>query len=356
MDYKELYECLNEEFKSYRKFVESKLRELKESNYQLERNLSIFANIVEMGQYINMYMFDDKLLEKINDSIIGVLGVNYSTIHMFNGFSLEAKVSNCKRIEDVKAHYELKLLKERKTFLINDQEKIFENDKDRDDIHSLIAVPMIANENFIGYIVVEHKYYAFFQEKDIKFLEHISNQVAMALTNRNLYKKIQEATKKDVFLDIYNRKHFYEIFDEIIKTKSKKYFALVMADIDNFKKINDNYGHLVGDYTLKHVIRIMNFNLNEKDVIARYGGEEIIMLVENKENKIEIMKKVEHIRSDIERFPLRLVDGRIVKITMSFGVTFVEEITDNIDIDHIIKVADENLYKAKANGKNRVEF
>ncbi|WP_055069619.1 sensor domain-containing diguanylate cyclase [Clostridium massiliamazoniense] len=356
MDYKELYEGLNEEFKSYRKFVESKLLELKESNYQLERNLSIFANIVEMGRYISLYIFDDKLLEKINDSIIGVLGVNYSTIHIFNGFSLEAKVSNCKRIEDVKIHYELKLLKDRKTFIINEQEKIFKSDKNRDEVHSLIAVPIIANESFIGYIVVEHKYYGFFQTKDIKFLEHISNQVTMALTNRNLYKKVQEAAKKDVLLDIYNRKYFYEVFTEIARTKSKKCFALVMGDIDNFKKINDNYGHLVGDYALKHVIGIMNFNLNDKDVIARYGGEEIIMLVENKQDKVEIMKKIEHIRNDIERFPLRLVDGRVVKITMSFGVAFVEEITDNMDIDHIIKIADENLYRAKANGKNRVEF
>lgn len=356
MEYKELYEGVNEEFKGYRKLVESKLLELKEANYQLERNLSIFANIVEMGRYMSLYMFDDKLLEKINDSIIGVLGVNYSTIHIFNGFSLEAKVSNCKRIEDVKIHYELNLLKERKTFLINEKEKIFKNDKNRDEVHSLIAVPIIANESFIGYIVVEHKYYGFFQKKDITFLEHISNQVAMALTNRNLYNKVQEAAKKDVLLDIYNRKYFYEIFTEIVRKKSKKCFALVMGDIDNFKKINDNYGHLVGDYALKHVIRIMNFNLNDKDVIARYGGEEIIMLVENKQSKIEVMKKIERIRSDIERFPLRLVDGRVVNITMSFGVAFVEEIIDNMDIDHIIKIADENLYRAKANGKNRVEF
>lgn len=355
MDYKNLYEKLNKEFQDYHNFAELRLQELTDNNQQLEKNLNIFSNIVEIATYINLYMFDDKLLDKINDSIVGILGVSYSTIHLFNGFSLEPKATNFGDTEKSRVHYELDLLKGRKAFLINKLEKIFKSDKRKDEIHSLVAVPIGLNENFIGYIVVEHKYYAFFHKEDIKFLEYISSQVSMALTNRNLYNKIQEAGKRDVLLDIYNRKYFYEILNDVIKKKSKQCFSLVMADIDNFKKVNDTYGHLVGDYGLKHVINIMNFNLNENDVIARYGGEEIIMLIESNQSETEILKKVERMRRDIERFPLTLVDGRSIKITMSFGVAFIDEITDDINVDAITRRADENLYKAKANGKNRVE-
>lgn len=356
MDYKKLYENVNGEFQSYQDFAEQKLIELTNLNKQLEKNLSIFTNVLEMSKYINLYMFNDNLIDKINDSIVGMLGVSYSTIHLFNGFSLEPKATNFNNLTISKIHYELELLKERKAFIINKRSKIFENDLKRDEIHSLIAVPIGINESFIGYIIVEHKYYAFFQKEDIKFLEYISNQVAMALTNRNLYNRIQEAAKRDVLLDIYNRKYFYDILIDRAKNQSKKGFSIVMADIDNFKKINDTYGHQVGDYALKHIVNIINFNLSEDDVVARYGGEEIIMLIEGDGKRATVIKNIEKMRYDIERFPLSLVDGRNINMTMSFGIANVDRVDEIKNIDNIIKIADENLYKAKGNGRNRVEY
>ncbi|MGL5616718.1 MAG: sensor domain-containing diguanylate cyclase [Sarcina sp.] len=356
MEYKKLYEELTSEFQCYQDFAEKKLYEINDKNKQLQKNLNIFTNIIEISKYINLNLFNDNLLDKINDSIVGIFGVSYSTIHLFNGFSLEAKATNSEHISSCKIHYELDLLKNRDSFIINNREEIFKNDSLRDEIHSLIAVPIGTTDNFMGYIVVEHKYYSFFHKEDIKFLEYISNQLFMGMINRNLYKQIQDSVKKDVFLDIYNRKYFYEVLSDIVKKKEIDNYSIVMADIDNFKRINDTYGHQVGDYALKHIVSIVNFNLSNKDFIARYGGEELIMLIDDNHDKNKVIKKIEKMRGDIEKFPLILVDGIKVNMTISFGIAFINCELGCNNMDKIIKIADDNLYKAKRNGRNRVEY
>lgn len=356
-EYKELYNELNNEFRKYQVFAEERLQNLSRVNKELERKLSIFVNIVEVSKYINSYISDANLLAMINDMIVGVLGVNYSTIHLIENDVLVPKVTNVGCLSDTKIHYELIELETKKSFIKNSSAGIFKENGERRTINSLVAVPIYIKEKLIGYIIVEHIYYTFFQNEDVKFVNYIAHQVAVAIENSILYKKVQDLAEKDSLLNIYNRRYFYNIADRTLTANKNEFFALVMTDIDDFKLVNDTYGHQVGDRALKDIVRIVNENLGEEDILARYGGEELIILIRSANDKDAVVKLIEKIRSEIESNIIKVEEEKSFSLTMSFGISFPMEIDNNkLFIEKIIKNADDKLYKAKRTGKNKIEY
>ena len=177
---------------------------------------------------------------------------------------------------------------------------------------------------------------------------HISLLIAFLIV---IYKfkndELKKAGETDYLTGVYNRKAFFEKLSEIRDTKNT-YFILIDADF--FKKINDQYGHIVGDEALKHIASVVQKNISKDDLLARYGGEEFIVAVVNSdENKLKTM--VERVRSQMERTPLKFNDMTI-PITLSIGVSKFTR----ADILHNIEVADTMLYQAKNNGRNQAVF
>jgi len=127
-------------------------------------------------------------------------------------------------------------------------------------------------------------------------------------------------------------------------------FSIAMIDIDNFKQINDTYGHLVGDCVLRNLAIIIKENLRKSDFVFRYGGEEFLVLLPFAE--LEAAKKViEKIRKKIESIPFKC-ENTTLNITVSIGVS---SFTDkNLSVDSLLDNADKNLYIAKKTGKNKV--
>lgn len=151
----------------------------------------------------------------------------------------------------------------------------------------------------------------------------------------------------DSLTQIYNRNMFHRLMDRkiIISKKSKKSFVFILFDIDYFKNVNDSYGHLVGDDILINMAKLIQSHIRDKDVFARWGGEEFILSFD-----VEISKGIEianNLRKYIELYPFKEVD----KLTCSFGVT---EFKANDTLDNLIKRADEALYEAKESGRNKV--
>jgi diguanylate cyclase (GGDEF)-like protein len=161
--------------------------------------------------------------------------------------------------------------------------------------------------------------------------------------------------------EIYKRKETLEVeikIDPLTKTYRKPYFdiqlekalkhdkdiAVVVLDIDNFKHVNDKYGHFVGDIVLKEFTALIKENLRKDDLIARWGGEEFLILFKNIE-KESIIIKVEELRRLIDEYTFT----EVKHITSSFGLAYanIEDTSKSI-----LKRADEALYKAKNNGKN----
>ncbi|MGC9080087.1 GGDEF domain-containing protein [Sulfurihydrogenibium sp.] len=158
---------------------------------------------------------------------------------------------------------------------------------------------------------------------------------------------------KDPLTGALTRRVFYTILKKHIDISelTKLPISIIMADLDFFKKINDTYGHLVGDEALKHFVRVIKENIRKSDYVFRFGGEEFIILLPHTSLK-EAVEIAEKIRKSLESKPL-VVDGKEIKITASFGV---RELNLSETIESNIKSADENLYRAKELGRNRVEF
>jgi len=154
----------------------------------------------------------------------------------------------------------------------------------------------------------------------------------------------------DTLTSLHNRAKLNEMLDFMVK-KSTRYndipFCVIMYDVDLFKKINDTYGHLVGDLILKELSQLVSTNIRASDFIARYGGEEFMILLSNThlEYAIEVTEKI---RTLIENTTFH-----DLKITCSFGIYQFKE---GDDISSIIDKVDQFLYKAKQNGRNRIEY
>jgi diguanylate cyclase (GGDEF)-like protein len=123
-----------------------------------------------------------------------------------------------------------------------------------------------------------------------------------------------------------------------------------MFDIDHFKKINDGYGHLAGDYVLKHLAQTVRAKIRREDCFARYGGEEFAIVLPEID-AAGAQPFAEKIRQIVERTEFRFENARM-PVTISMGVATVdEEMTESAAL---VKRADERLYEAKASGRNRV--
>jgi diguanylate cyclase (GGDEF)-like protein len=141
-----------------------------------------------------------------------------------------------------------------------------------------------------------------------------------------------------------------EKIKETIKISQKFGYPLsvILFDIDNFKKVNDIYGHDVGDYVLKEITKIVSNQLRKTDFFARWGGEEFMIILENTELE-DAIQLAERLRKNIENYQFE----KAGHITISLSVA---KLKSDEDIESFLKRLDELLYKAKRKGKNRVEF
>ncbi len=350
-DYEKLYNNLKDEYETYQRFAEKHRQELYEKNIKLEKSNDSLANIVEISKYINTFFSNDNLISMINDMIIGILGVTYSTIFLKDDSDLVIKASNVENMKIDLLSDEIKSINNRQEFIINSETPLKKVGSNKVEIHSLMGVPILLRDKFMGYIIVEHKVYNFMNTELKVFLKSIANQIAISIENSYLYKQLERTTQRDALLDIYNRKYFFEYIEKIVKQKTHDKFAVVMIDIDDFKKVNDNFGHQFGDQILINTANIIQNWLGKNDIIARYGGEEIILYLTDFKYKSVIYNKVEIIRRAIASSVVNF-QNMSHSVTASFGISYYP--TDGNDINELIKLADELLYKAKKSGKNKV--
>lgn len=166
-----------------------------------------------------------------------------------------------------------------------------------------------------------------------------------------LNKKLKYYATMDTLTGVYNRNYFHEIAIGKLKEcdTMDKCVSLIMFDLDKFKDINDNYGHLAGDMVLKKALESCKTTLDEEHYLCRYGGEEFVILL-NDTNLEKALEIAESMRVAIERTDI-LYEGTIIKTTSSFGVFSSQK---ERRLKNLLKSADEALYEAKRLGRNRV--
>ncbi len=156
---------------------------------------------------------------------------------------------------------------------------------------------------------------------------------------------LRERANIDNLTGLYNRWKFNQFINEIFDRKSTK-FSVFIADIDSFKKINDTYGHVVGDNVLKNIAKILKEHVHNEGLVARYGGEEFVGILHKE--KIEAVKTCEAIREKVEKESSNLFGFRV---TISIGIA---EASEKENVTELLGLADQRLYNAKETGKNRV--
>ena len=185
-----------------------------------------------------------------------------------------------------------------------------------------------------------------FGEKDVRRLAMVAVFCGKTLESHMLQREAQV----DQLTGLKNRRGFYEYYiDKVENAESDRQIGIVICDIDFFKKVNDTYGHNAGDAVLIHVADILQSNLRSEDEVVRWGGEEFVFLLADK-NLEETALFAEDVRKQVEASVCEYADLQI-KITMSFGV---EELTRERTLDENIKRADDKLYIAKQSGRNKV--
>ncbi|MCM8788844.1 MAG: sensor domain-containing diguanylate cyclase, partial [Candidatus Omnitrophica bacterium] len=222
-------------------------------------------------------------------------------------------------------------------------------------ISSFILAPLKGKNNEIsGVLGVFSKKNKIFSQKDLSLLRMISIPISLILENMELIEQTKVLSITDPLTHLYNRRHFQECFDGILKESMEKNlsFSVVMCDIDHFKFYNDKNGHLAGDQILRDIADMLHQNIKGSDIVARYGGEEFIIVFPETKKEIafricdNIRRKVEDVKFPGEEFQPGC------DLTISFGIA--EFPVDGKNTDELIRKADMALYEAKRQGRNRV--
>jgi len=165
---------------------------------------------------------------------------------------------------------------------------------------------------------------------------------------------IMNYASRDYLTGLYNRRFFFQTMQEYVEDvkESGEKFAVAMIDIDHFKKINDTYGHDIGDKVIVTLADILRSSTNPSDVVARFGGEEFCVVLKNI-NRYSALDILERIRQTVESYSVEIGKEQFVNFTISIGAVIHKE-EDNLE--ESINEADMCLYKAKHNGRNQVIF
>ncbi len=220
------------------------------------------------------------------------------------------------------------------------------------DTKSILCVPLIAKGEVIGVInITNKKHDKLFNQKDLEFITALANQAAIAIDNAKLY----ELATKDGMTKLYIYRHFYTLLENEIRRcqRYNRNTSLIMMDIDNFKRINDTYGHLTGDTILKRLASVLQETVRKIDIPARYGGEEFVVILPET-NKEEACNIAERIRKNVAQISVKVSETENLSPTISMGVA--QYTTDGKEAKELINAADTALYYSKHNGKNMVSI
>jgi len=215
---------------------------------------------------------------------------------------------------------------------------------------SCMGIPLVSFGQTLGMLVMESVEEGRFQKSDGESLEAVADICATAIQNAHYVERVKQLAYLDGLTGIFNRRFFeMRILEEIDRARRfQTGMAVLMIDIDQFKRLNDEFGHLLGDEVLRQVSSILSQQLRKIDVVCRYGGEEfaIVLSQTNPQHALAVAEKLRRLVANWQ-FP-----GVARPVTISAGVATFP--THGTTRDELVKAADAGMYAAKQGGRNRV--
>ncbi len=322
------------------------------SLYLARRNLNFHIASVENSQTLSLFHhFYDGVIESIHDSIFitdenGIIEeCNQKALDFFGYQEEELYGQNVSILipagEHKNQHDNYMHSSKTKTKVLNKGRVLQAVNRSNEPLPVKVTISPFQSELGMKYIGVI---------QDMRTEHDLIHQLESAM---RAYKR---ASNTDFLTGMLNRKGFLSIAPKFIALSSRKSkpIAALMIDIDHFKKINDDLGHDAGDYILKQVTTCLKKALRGQDILARWGGEEFILLLYD--TPLELTLEIaERMRELIEQLKPEYNDTPI-RLTISIGICHSSAKLHDQQIETLIKCADEALYNAKDNGRNRIEF
>lgn len=350
----------------YKKVLEEKSFIIEKTNQQLEKTVKELSVLYEVSQMISSTLEPDELYNIMLD-VVKTLGFNEFALLVFDDETHKLTVKTAYGFKDNQKVKDLvfELGEGISGIVAQKRQPVYIKDTTREDTYlhykgekqeegSFFSIPLISHERLMGVMNFTRPGVDSFSTNEIRLLNSLANQIAIAMENTRLYAKTKELSVTDELTHIYNRRHFQNML-QMEWRRAKRFnrnISLLMVDVDHFKEYNDSYGHLEGDQVLKTIAQVLADNVREVDTVARYGGEEfsIILTHTDAEDAYQVAQKLCAL---VAAYPFRDESKNIdTPVTVSIGVATYPE--DAVNMEDLINHADIALYKAKNQGRNRV--
>lgn len=243
-------------------------------------------------------------------------------------------------------------------FYSNASEKIPCKHQIQEKIENYICIPLLAQNEVVGVLYLESKKLTLDDnsiQEDINqpLIENIAAHISLAIANIKLHETLKMRAIIDPLTTLYNRSYLNESLERDVQraNRQKSRLVIVMMDIDDFKMINDTYGHEAGDRVLHEIGKTLSQNTRQSDLLCRYGGEEFLIALYDA-SKEEAYKQIESLRQQIEKMVVSFGHNILGSFSASFGIAICPE--DGDTMEKVIAAADTALYQSKNTGKNKI--
>jgi diguanylate cyclase (GGDEF)-like protein len=222
---------------------------------------------------------------------------------------------------------------------------------------SVLCVPLLSRGQLIGVVeLINRKSNLYrFTKDDLSLALMLMGPVAVSLHNAILFQEKEKLAITDDLTKLYNTRYIHLRMSRMIedRKRSKQQFSLIFLDLDGFKTVNDRFGHLIGGKTLIEIGKIISKNVNKRDEVARYGGDEFVVLLPSA-GPLNARKTAERIRTAIMMHNFAGTMPAQVKLSASFGISVFPDHAETLT--ELIQKADNAMYAVKYNGKNAVQL
>ncbi|UCB45002.1 MAG: GGDEF domain-containing protein [Spirochaetota bacterium] len=342
--------------------LENLIKDVSEKKEQLQGE-------VEFAKQLNHFLDADSKKQFITEQLPRFLGIRLMTIFTIDDTKKEFTlfVSNHEDLKpglkipfDKKSvMYDVLITRKPKCFRNFAKSKYIKSKRPKYISGTSCTVPLVSAEHIIGVMNVNDPVLSLddYQSGNLKGrLARLSPHLAVSIHNTILFEKVRDLSIRDSMTDLYNFRHFHETL-RIEVEHAKRYdepLSCIMIDIDDFKLINDTYGHHVGDLVLKALARSISIAVRSSDIPVRYGGDEFVILLPQTDKKYA-GRMAQRLMDLFSGKKIRIPDnGRSIKVTLSMGIAGLPD--DTLDMEELIKLADASLYKAKREGKNKISI